>query len=466
MKRAEDSKQAGFNLGLVLAIYLVGLLIGGLYVGMVSPVRTVVQAYFGIDGSLGIWMINIYTLFYASLIPVIGKIADRVGRKRVFVVCMGVFCLGSILCGLSQDIGGFSLLLVGRVIQAAGAGGIIPVANAEIGTTFPPEKRGMALGIAAVVVGVSNVFGAVAGSAVVGAFGADHWQAMFYLCIPFCLAVIALGTWFLPQSETEERGRMDLAGSVLFTLFVLLLLLGLKALDFGDLVSTAASPATLVPLALAIAALPLFRWVERRADDPVFHLEYLGNRQIVVTMVVSFFVGCFIISMVLVPEFAEYAMGDPIGSGGYYVLAIGLPSFVLTPMGGKIIDKVGPKPVLMAGLAISIVGLLFLALVATAAPSPLTLVAGLAIVGAGMGLAMGAPTNYMILENTDPKDSTSAIATITLIRQIGTSLAPAIFVGLITAIPGMDGYRAMLLAVALFNAAALVTMLFYRSGRR
>ncbi|MBO7702704.1 MAG: MFS transporter, partial [Eggerthellaceae bacterium] len=154
-------RSAGENgkYGLILAIYLIGLLIGGLYVGMVSPVRTVVQADFGIDSTLGIWMINIYTLFYAALIPVIGKIADRRGRARVFTVCVGVFCVGAVICGLSQKVGGFGLLLVGRVVQAVGAGGMIPVANAEIGTTFPPEKRGMALGLAAVVVGVSNVLG-------------------------------------------------------------------------------------------------------------------------------------------------------------------------------------------------------------------------------------------------------------------------------------------------------------------
>ena len=129
---------AGDRLGLVLAVYLTGLLIGGLYVGMISPARTVIQADFGIDGTTGIWMINIYTLFYAALIPIIGKIADRRGRTRVFAACMGVFCLGSVLCGLSQMAGGFALLLAGRVIQAVGAGGIIPVANAAIGTTFPP----------------------------------------------------------------------------------------------------------------------------------------------------------------------------------------------------------------------------------------------------------------------------------------------------------------------------------------
>ncbi len=461
MKRQRNN---GDRLGLILAIYLVGLLIGGLYVGMMSPARTVIQADFDIDDTTGIWMINIYTLFYAALIPIIGKIADRRGRKRVFTICLGVFCAGSTICGLSQSFGGFGLLLAGRVVQAVGAGGMIPVANAEIGTSFPAEKRGMALGIAAAVVGVSNVLGAAAGSAVVGAFGIDRWPFMFYLCIPFCLAFIVASLAFLPDSRQEKpAARMDIAGSVLFTLFVLLLLLGVKSIGETTSALTVAAP-FLGALFCAVA----FRFAEARAEDPVFHLEYFHSRPIVITMIVSFFIGCFVISLVLVPELAEYAMGEPLGTGGYYILAIGLTSFVTTPFGGKIIDKVGPKPVLMTGLSISIAGLLFLAFVAIASPSVPTFVAGLAVVGAGMGLAMGAPTNYMILENTEKQDSTSAIATITLIRQIGTTTAPAIFVGLIVATPGLAGYKNMLLCVALFNALALITMLFYhgRNNKR
>ena len=464
MQRAEKSRD---RLGLILAIYLAGLLIGGLYVGMISPVRTVIQADFGIDDTLGIWMINIYTLFYAALIPIIGKIADQRGRKQVFVACVGIFCIGAIMCGMSQAVGGLALLLVGRVIQAAGAGGMIPVANAEIGTTFPPEKRGMALGVAAAVTGVSNVLGAVAGSAVVGAFGIDRWPAMFYLCVPFCVAVIVAALALLPKSRSRANvAKMDVGGSILFALLVLLLLLGVKALDFTALGSSFAQPATWVPLLGALAALLAFRVVEHRAADPVFHMEYLHSRPIVITLIVSFFIGCFVISLVLVPQLAEFAMGDPLGSGGYYVLAIGLPSFVITPIGGKIIDKVGPKRVLIIGLSISIVGLLFLAFIAAMAPSPATLVAGLVIVGAGMGMAMGAPTNYMILENTGASDSTSAIATITLVRQIGTSVAPALFVGLIASAPGMAGYQHMLLCVAVFNALAPIATLFYHSPEK
>ena len=454
------------KLGLILATYLVGLLIGGLYVGMVSPARTVVQADFGIDDTVGIWMINIYTLFYAALIPIIGKLADRRGRKHVFTICVGIFCVGAIICGLSKSIGGFGLLLVGRVLQAAGAGGMLPVANAEIGASFPEEKRGMALGMAAAVAGVSNVLGAVAGSAVVGAFGIENWPALFYLCVPFCIAIIVVAVTLLPDSVIDEsHAKMDVAGSVLFALFILLLLLGLKNIDFASFGTSATQPSVLAPLLAAIAAIVAFRSVEQRAEDPVFHLEYFRSRPIVVTMVVSFFIGCFVISLVLVPELAEYAMGDPIGSGGFYVLAIGLTSFITTPIGGKLIDKLGPKPVLITGLAISTAGLAYLALIAVTAPSFATFVIGLAIVGAGMGMSMGAPSNYMILENTDKAESSSAIATITLIRQIGTSIAPAIYVGLITSTPGLAGYQHMLFCVALFNVAALVTMLFYQPKR-
>ena len=137
------------NLKTVFVIYLLGLLLGGLYVGMVSPVRLVIQAQFGLDDATGIWMINIYTLFYAACIPVVGKLADMRGRKPVFLGCLTTFAIGSLVCGLSQVANSFWVLLAGRLIQAVGACGVIPVANAEIGSTFPQEKKGMALGIAA-----------------------------------------------------------------------------------------------------------------------------------------------------------------------------------------------------------------------------------------------------------------------------------------------------------------------------
>lgn len=451
------------HFGAILAIYLLGLLIGGLYVGLVAPIRTVVQAGFGIDDSSGIWMINIYTLFYAALIPVIGSLADRYGRKIVYTTCVALFAAGSALCGISASVGGFGLLLFGRVVQAIGAGGMIPVANAEIGTSFPLEKRGMALGIAAAVVGISNVLGAGVGSFIMGLVGVQNWAVAFYFALPFCVAIIIAALVFLPNHTVETKGSLDLAGSVVLVAFVLALLLGLKDIDFFDFANSASQPGAWIPLAVAVLCLPAFRAVERRAGNPVFHMEYLHSRPIVITMAVSFFVGCVIISMMLVPEFAEFAMGDPVGSGGYYMLAIGLTSIIGPPFAGRLIDHIGPKPVLMGGLSVMVAGYLFLAVYAAANPSAVSLIAGLAVVGAGMGFAMGAPANYMILENTDPDDSNSAIATITLVRQVGTSLAPAILVGFISQGAGMLGYQHMLLCVVAFNAIALALMVLYHS---
>ena len=201
------------HFGIQMLVYLMGLVIGGLYVGMVSPVRTVIQADFGIGSDIGIWMINIYTLFYAALIPVIGRLADLYGRKRILMTCLVIFSLGAVLCGMSAAFLGMPLLLAGRVIQAVGACGMIPVANAEMGTSFPEGKRGLALGLAAAAAGISNVMGAAAGSTVLGLFGTENWPWLFYIGIPFCGAVLVGAAIFLPNHTVRGEVRIDIAGS-------------------------------------------------------------------------------------------------------------------------------------------------------------------------------------------------------------------------------------------------------------
>ncbi|MBR2835794.1 MAG: MFS transporter, partial [Coriobacteriales bacterium] len=258
--------------------------------------------------------------------------------------------------------------------------------------------------------------------------------------------------------------KMDLIGSVLLALWVFCLLLGITNMDSFTLESIL-TPSVLVCFAAAIAAFILFIIVERRAQDPVFHLEYFSSRPIVVTMAVSFFIGCCIVSMMLIPQFAENALGLTTGSGGFYVLAIGILSLIGPPVGGKLIDKIGPKPVLMGGLAVMAAGFVYLAMIAAPNPTPFRLISGLAIVGLGMGFAIGAPTNYMILSNTREKDASSAIASIALVRQIGTTVSPAILVEFISAEAGLLGYQHMLLCVAAFSAIALVLMVLYRPSQ-
>ncbi len=147
---------------MVAVVYLLGLFIGALDMGIVTPARTVIQNSMGVEDALGVWMLTIYTLAYAASIPIMGKLADKYGRKYVYLLCVTLFGLGSLLCGLSREFGSFEMLLAARAIQAVGGGGIMPVATAEFGTAFPEEKRGMALGLVGGVYGIANVFGASA----------------------------------------------------------------------------------------------------------------------------------------------------------------------------------------------------------------------------------------------------------------------------------------------------------------
>jgi len=135
--------------------------------------------------------------------------------------------------------------------------------------------------------------------------------------------------------------------------------------------------------------------------------------------------------LIFVPQFSENSLKIASGSGGYFVIILGIFAGIGAPLSGKLVDKYGPKPVLSIGFASSIIGSLFLVFVTTAYPNIGTVAVCLIIIGLGIGFTMGTPLNYMMLDNTRAEESNSALATLSLIRSIGTAIAPAIMVGFI-----------------------------------
>ncbi|KNY29387.1 MFS transporter [Pseudobacteroides cellulosolvens] len=417
------------NLGMIMAVYLSGIFMGAIDTGIVTPARTVIQNNLMVDDKTGIWMITIYTLAYAASIPIMGKMADKYGRKYIYLTSIFLFGLGSLICGLSQDIGNFSVLLAGRVIQALGGGGIVPVATAEFGTTFPPEKRGMALGLIGGVYGIANIFGASAGSAIMDIFGKNNWQFIFYINLPITLFILIAGFMFLSNNRLQDVKKTDISGILLLTVMILSLMYGLKNIDFFDFVATVGDLEVYPFLLIFIVLLPIFILVEKKAEDPVMNLGYFTNGRILVTLIISFVVGIVMMGMIFVPQFSENSLKIASGSGGYFVIILGLFAGVGAPLSGRLIDKFGAKAVLTAGFSISILGSLFLILVSTNYPNTINVVVSLLLIGLGMGFTIGAPLNYMMLDNTKKEESTSALATLSLVRSVGTVIGPAIMIG-------------------------------------
>jgi EmrB/QacA subfamily drug resistance transporter len=420
------------NFGMFMAVYLAGIFMGAIDTGIVTPARTVIQNNLMVDDKTGIWMITIYTLAYAASIPIMGKLADKYGRKYIYLSCIFLFGLGSLLCGVSQELGSFSFLLIARVIQAIGGGGIMPVATAEFGTTFPPEKRGMALGLVGGTYGVANIFGASAGSAILDLFGKNNWKFIFYVNLPITLFILVAGFIFLINNRESEVKRTDVWGIFILTSMVLSLMYGLKNVDFFDILTTMANPNVFVFLIIFVVLLPFFILVEKKAEDPVMNLSYFTNPRILITLILSFVVGIVMMGMIFVPQFSENALKIASGSGGYFVIILGLFAGLGAPMSGTLIDKFGAKLILGLGFLISAIGGLFLVFVTTNHPNTFTVVISLILIGLGMGFTIGTPLNYMMLENTKKEESNSALAALSLIRSVGTVIGPAIMIGFIS----------------------------------
>lgn len=427
----KDNKKK-INYVLILIVYLLGIFMGAIDTGIVTPARTVIQNNLMVNENTGIWMITTYTLAYAASIPIMGKLADKYGRKYIYLTCIFLFGLGSLFCGLSQSFGSFPVLLVARVVQAIGGGGILPIATAEFGTTFPKEKRGLALGLVGGVYGLANIFGASAGSAIIDIFGQNNWQFIFYINIPITFFILIAG--FLCLSNTKESNvkKIDYKGIVTLTLMVLSILYGLKNIDYFNFKETFISTSVYPFLIIFIVLLPIFIFIEKKAEDPVINISYFKNLKILITLFLSFITGIIIMGMIFVPQFAENSLKISSGSGGYFVIILGLFAGLGAPLSGKLIDQYGAKIVLSIGFIASIVGSLFIMFYATKHPNTASIVICLVLLGIGIGFVMGTPINYMMLEHTLPEESNSALATVSLIRSVGTAIAPAIMIGFIS----------------------------------
>lgn len=426
--------------GLVLALYLAGIGMGALDMGIVNPARTVIQNGLGVDDKVGVWIFTIYTLAYAAAIPVIGKIADIIGRKPVYVLAIGLFGIGSLGCGLAQDFSSLPLLLTSRAIQAIGGGGMVPVATAAVGTTVPPAKRGMALGLVGMVYGVASVFGASAGSLILDIAGQANWQWIFYINVPIALLVVVLGIWALPQELENSARKLDLPGIFFLVIMITALLWAFQNLDFTQIATSVQDKNVWLGFLIFLALIPAFWITENHAEDPIINFKYFATINMATTLLFGALSGILMMTVMFIPQFAENSLRLPAGAGGYPTIIIGVASAIGAPISGRLTDRFGPRLILGLGTAIAAAAGFLLIFWASPYPGLLSTSISIFVMGLGLGFLMGAPLTYLVLHLVPESDANSGQATLSLIRSLGITLAPAILVGLLaTAMGGLSG---------------------------
>ncbi|WP_053216022.1 MFS transporter [Guptibacillus hwajinpoensis] len=456
------------QLRFILITFLLGVFLGALDSGIVSPALTTLIEELGIDLKWTVWVVTIYTLVYAVSMPIVGKLGDVFGRKRVFLTGIVLFAVGSLIAGLSQSL---LFLLTGRAIQALGGGGILPIANAVIGSSFPKEKRGMALGLVGAMYGIATILGPNLG----GLFVAQlSWRWIFLINIPIAFIILMMGLK-LPEDRTEnKRPALDWGGATILSFVIITLLLGLTNLETNDLVTSLQSVYVWPLLFLSFFLIfPLVK-IEKKAKDPILKLSYFTDRNIVLALLISTITGIGIISMIFIPSFSEILLSLSRGQGGYVMTILAVAAGFAAPIGGVLLDKWGAKQVVLLGFSLSLLGSLTFVYIAE---GWITLSIGMILSGVGIGFTMGTPLNYIILELTPDREAGAALSLVSLLRSIGTSLGPVILAGFI-ATSGAEsfsngmtetirklalmGYEQMYLASAVIFLIGLVLGIFLK----
>lgn len=452
---ASDAGAAGRN-NRTLGVLFVGVLMGALDIAIIGPALPAIQGEFGLGPRELPWLFSSYVLLNMISTPLMAKLSDFCGRRAIYTLDVAIFAVGSLVVALSHGSGLWLLLLAGRAIQGFGAGGIFPVASAVIGDTFPPEKRGRALGMIGAVFGLAFLIGPVIGGLLLG-FG---WQWLFLINLPIAAVVLVLGWRVLPHARVAAGGRFDTAGMLTLGVALATFTLGLNNFDPANVASLARIQVW-APLVVSVVAWVALVAIERRAEHPVFPVGLFRNRQLTLAFALTAGAGLGEASTVFLPLLAVLALGVTPSVGSYLLLPLVLAMAVGSPLAGRLLDRLGSRAVIVAGLAIMAAGMIGISQLAGSLPG---FIACSALIGLGLSALLGAPIRYITLNETTPADRSAAQGMVTTFTSIGQLLAAAL-VGAVAASFGQSeqGYDWSFLGIGVVSVALVVVALALKS---
>jgi EmrB/QacA subfamily drug resistance transporter len=432
-----------------------GVFAGALDLGVLSPALPALGIAFGAGPRQLPWIFTLYLLANVVSIPIMTKLADRNGRRPVYIACVSIFAVGSVIAILAQN---FPMFLCARAIQAFGAGGIFPVATAAIADRIPPERRGAALGLVAATWGLAAIVGPLVGGLFTH-FLSWHW--IFVANVPLAIVVIVMARTTLPVTVANVRGPLDVAGIVLLAAGLLGLMFGLTRYDVTG--ATSNLPARLW-LTGGIAALLAFVFAERRAGEPVIPPRFFTDGQLALVYGLEILIGIlegalfFIPAALVAAEHLSYAAAGA-------VAAIGAVMFVVViPGAGRALDAAGSRVVLATGTTLTAIGL---AIFAFGFGNIWIAIGAMVVAGCGFGALLGAPTRYIVTNRAGSQQRAAAVGLLSVCLILGQILGGSLAGGVIgSQATAVEGYHvAYLWFTAIAVVAALVTFGLHAKAR-
>ncbi|HUA74241.1 MAG TPA: DHA2 family efflux MFS transporter permease subunit [Solirubrobacteraceae bacterium] len=326
------------------------------------------------------WTVNSYGIAFAAGIITAAALGDRFGRRRVFNVGLALFAAASAACALAPSAG---VLIAARTVQGLGGAIVLPLSLTILTTAFPVERRGLIVGVYGGLAGLAVAIGPLVGGAVTQ--GID-WHWIFWINVPIGLVAVAFSARLLPESHGAPKS-LDLGGVALVTAGVLALVWGLvRANDAGW-----SSPEVLGSLLGGASLLPAFVAWESRVDQPMVPLRLFRSSEFTFGNATSFLMsGATFAAAFLVTQEFQFARGYSPLSAGLRLLPFFATPMLVSPIAGAVSDRVGRRPLIVAGLALQTIGFAWVAARGSLGTGWVEI--ALALLVAGVGISIALPT--------------------------------------------------------------------------
>ncbi len=354
------------------------------------------------------WVVLAYMLTIATLMLSVGRFADMIGKKKIYMVGLAIFTLGSGLCGLAQTI---YWLIAFRVLQAIGAAMVMALGTAIVTETFPPGERGKALGIIGMTVSIGVIAGPTIGGIILQSL---TWHWLFFVNLPVGVIGLVMVASFVPNLKPEGRQRFDFAGAGTLFISMASLLLSLSIIQLNGF----SNPLVYFTFALGALMLAWFILIELRAKEPMIDLHLFTSRLFSINLItgaLSFVASAG--TILLMPFYLQNVLGFDPQKMGLLLIVSPMAIAVMAPLSGALSDRMGSRLITTIGLVIASLGFLLLTGI-NEATSTLEYILRFLPIGIGMGIFQS-PNNSAVMGSAPRERLGVASGLLSLTRVLG-----------------------------------------------